>query len=231
MTFKNKILCGALSAVMVLCFACCETGDIVETGTPAGVDSKPSVSVPEKPNISVPTENESDKSEETDKIEYPLEMWFSSGVGAWSTKLVIHSNGSFEGEYIGSEAETGEEYPNGTMYECKFSGYFSKPKKVNDYTYSLSLESLEIEGEVGQTRIEDGMLIKTWNPYGLMNIDDSGYAKEFLLYAPNAPTSEMREEFLSWWPERFGADPNGMLGVYGLQNLETSDGFFTYREE
>ena len=74
------------------------------------------------------------------------------------------------------------------------------------------------------------MLYKTSSPHGLMNVDDTGYAKEFLLYTPNAPTSEMREEFLSWWPERFGADPNGQLLIYGLQNVETSDGFFTAKE-
>ena len=74
------------------------------------------------------------------------------------------------------------------------------------------------------------MLYKISSPNGLMNADDTGYAKDFVLYTPNAPTLEMREEFLSWWPERFGAEPDGKLMIYGLQNVETNAGFFTQLE-
>ncbi len=230
MMFKNKILCLMLLALMVLSLSACVGGDIVETGTPAGVSQQsPTISTPQKPSVSEESQEES-KIEE-DKIDYPLEMYFTSGAGAWWTKITIHANGSFEGEFQDTDmGEIGEEYPNGTVYECKFTGYFTKPEKINDYTYSLNLESLEIQGEIGETRIEDEALYKISAPYGLMNTDGTDYAKDFVLYTPNAPTAEMREEFLSWWPERFGAEPDGNLLIYGLQNLETNDGFFTYRE-
>ncbi len=227
MMFKNKILYLLLSVLMVLSLSACVGGDIVEAGTPAGVSQQsPTISTPQKPSVS--QENTDESKTDEDKIDYPLEMWFSSGVGAWWTKIVIHANGSFEGEYQDSDmGEIGDDFPNGTVYECKFSGYFSKPEKVNDYTYSLNLETVEIVGEIGESRIEDGMLYKISSPNGLMNATNTGYAKEFLLYTPNAPTVEMREEFLSWWPEHFGSVPNGKLLIYGLQNVETSDGFFT----
>ena len=227
MMFKNKILCLIFTVLIVLSLSACVSGDIVETGAPTGVSQQLStVSTPQKPSVSQESADESEIDEE--KIDYPLEMWFSSGVGAWWTKIVIHANGSFEGEYQDSDmGETGEEYPNGTVYECKFTGYFTKPEKINDYTYSLKLESLEIQGEIGGMRIEDGILYKNSAPNGFMNADGTDYAKDFLLYTPNAPTAEMREEFLSWWPEHFWAEPNGRLLIYGLQNFETSDGFFT----
>ncbi|MBQ3547142.1 MAG: hypothetical protein IJA44_01540 [Clostridia bacterium] len=230
MTFKNRILCVLMSCFIALSFSACGVGDIVEAGAPSGVSQQsPTISTPQKPTSSEESKEESQI--DNDTIDYPLEMWFASGVGAWYTKLTIHANGSFSGEFHDSNmGEIGDDYPNGTTYECKFSGYFSNPQKVNDYTYSLTLETIEIEGEIGESRIADGMLYKTSSPHGLMNVDDTGYAKEFLLYTPNAPTSEMREEFLSWWPERFGADPNGQLLIYGLQNVETSDGFFTAKE-
>ena len=230
MMFKNKILRLLLSVLMALSLSACVGGDIVETGTPAGVSQQSStISIPQNPSVSQESTDESKTDE--DEIDYPLEMYFSSGVGAWYTKIIIHTNGSFEGEYQDTDmGEIGDEFPNGTVYECKFSGYFSKPEKVNDYTYSLNLETVEIVGEIGETRIEDGMLYKISFPSGLMNSSNTGNAKEFLLYTPNAPIVEMRDEFLSWWPERFGADPDGKLLIYGLQNLETNDGFFTFRE-
>lgn len=230
MMLKNKILCLLLSVLMILSLSACVGGDIVEAGTPAGVSQQsPTISTPQKPSVS--QENTDESKTDEDKIDYPLEMWFSSGVGAWWTKITIHANGSFEGEFNDSNmGETGEEYPNGTVYECKFSGYFSKPEKANDYTYSLTLETIEVEGEVGTTRIEDGVLYEILLPYGLTNTDGTDYARDFVLYTPNAPTLEMREEFLSWWPERFGAEPDGKLLIYGLQNLETNDGFFSQLE-
>ena len=229
MTFK-KFFCFICSALMALSLSACVGGDIVETGAPTGVSQQsPTVSTPQKPSVSQGSQEESQMDE--DKIDYPLEMWFSSGVGAWWTKIVIHANGSFEGEFQDTDmGEIGEEHPNGTVYECKFTGYFTKPEKINDYTYSLRLQTVEIEGEPGATRIEDGILYKISLPYGLMNTDSTEYAKDFVLYTPNAPTLEMREEFLSWWPERFGAEPDGKLMIYGLQNIETDDGFFTQLE-
>ncbi len=230
MMFKNKILCLTLLFLIVLSLSACVSGDIVETGAPTGVGQQsPTVSTPQKPTVSEESKDESKTFE--DEIQYPLEMFFTSGAGAWYTQIVIHANGSFEGEFHDSNmGETGEEYPNGTVYECEFSGYFSKPEKINDYTYSLTLETVEVDGEVGSTRIEDGALYEITLPYGLTNNDGTDYAKEFLLYTPNAPTSEMQEDFLLWCPWRNDAIQQGKLLVYGLQNLETNGGFFVIKE-
>lgn len=231
MTFKDKILCVLMPCFIAFSLSACGTGDIVEAGTPAGVSQQsPTISTPQKPTVSQESTVESEIKE--DKIDYPLEMWFSSGVSAWYTKIIIHANGSFTGEYYDGEmGELTEEYPNGTVYECKFSGYFSIPEKINSYTYSLTLETLEIEGEIGSSRIEEGILYKTSLPSGLMSANRTDFAKGFLLYTPAAETSELGEEFLSWWSGKFDSDFNGKLLVYGLQNLETNDGFFTTKED
>ena len=51
---------------------------------------------------------------------------FSSGVGAWSTELTVGENGTFTGSFHDSEmGETGENYPDGTLYGCSFHGQFS----------------------------------------------------------------------------------------------------------
>ena len=55
-----------------------------------------------------------------------LEWSFSSGVGGWSTDLRILEDGSFSGEYHDSEmGETGDGYPDGTVYCCSFTGRMS----------------------------------------------------------------------------------------------------------
>lgn len=228
-TFKNKIFCLLLSLIIVLGLAACENGDVAETGRPSGVTSDQQVSVPEKPNVSEQSKEESDNIIEEDKIPYPLEMYYSSGAGAWYSKITIHADGSFEGEFHDSDmGDIDEGYPNGTVYWCKFSGFFSKPQKVNDYTYSLNLETVTIEDQDKGDYIDEGMLFKLAFPYGLMSADNKSYAKEFMLFTPEAPTSEMREEFLFSWPERFEADPNGKLNLYGLLNTETDEGFFIW---
>ena len=77
---------------------------------------------------------------------YPIDMIFSSGAGGWSTTLTLSQDGSFTGAF--SDSEMGErdenEYPNGTVYVCNFSGQFKDIKKVNDYTYSMTLDSVKV---------------------------------------------------------------------------------------
>lgn len=232
---KFKFLALIICFAVIFCFTACD-GDIVETARPSGVgDEVPTVSTPQKPHVSEETEVESEIVDK-DEINYPLKMYFSSGVGAWSSTIVIHANGSFEGIHQDSDmGDIGEENPNGTRYICEFKGRFSKLEKINDYTYSLMLESIEVEDENAEDRIEDGVLVVQSYPLGLMNKDGSGYGKEFLLFVPtteiealkNEYQSDEMENFLLCWPGRMIEEQNGMLNAYGLMNLETGDGFFT----
>lgn len=227
---KNRLIL----IVLCLCFlistvACNMVGDVAETASPSGVSQEMTSSQPEVESKPESVESETEPEVQIE-IPYPLEMYFSSGAGAWFTKLTINADGSFVGEYHDSNmGEIGQEYPNGTVYECVFSGKFSGLRPVNDYTFALTLETLEWDGEADQTRIEDGILYKISYPYGLMNADDSAPAKDFLLYTPNTPTLKLLEEedFLSWWPDRYGADMDGNLNVYALHNVETGEGFFS----
>ena len=226
-TFKNKALCVILCFLLVFVLSACQGGDVVGTGRPAGVSPEVPVSVPNISSKPESVESEIKDIEDEVEIPYPLEMYFSSGVGAWFTKLVINADDSFTGEYTDSEVDNGPEYPNGTTYISKFSGQFSEVRQVNDYTFALTLETLEVEGEVGESYIEDGIRYIVSNPNGLMNSDDSDYAKDYLLYTPTAPTAELNEDFLSWWPYRIEETTPETLMVYGFCNTQTNTGFFT----
>lgn len=226
-TFKNKVLCVVFCFLLAFVFCACDGGDVVETGKPAGV-SDDAVSMPE---VSQKPESVESIIEEKIEIHYPLEMYFSSGVGGWYTVITINADGSFFGEYIDSEAENASDYPNGSVYISKFTGQFSKLIKVNDYTFALTVENIEIEGEVGQSYIEDGIRYIVSNPNGLMNNDDSDFAMDYLLYTPDAPVLNLNEDFLSWWPNRTQALKPETLELYGLFNTKTQVGFFTLPSE
>ena len=75
-----------------------------------------------------------------------LQFEFCSGAGGWSTDFTIEKDGSFSGVYHDSDmGDTGDGYPNGTMYYCNFSGHFTNLTKVDDDTYEMSLIRIRSE--------------------------------------------------------------------------------------
>ena len=155
----------------------------------------------------------------------PLEFVFTSGAGAWQSIITLNSDGSFKGTYSDAEmGSNGEDYPNGTVYTCEFSGKFEEIKQVNDYTYTMTLTEVTTEKKEGEEWIEDQIRYVAAGPYGLEN------GKEFLFYTPETPIKELSEEFLNWWPQRYlqGEHALEKLSCYGIYNKETESGFFTY---
>lgn len=154
----------------------------------------------------------------------PLEFVYSSGAGAWQSIITLNSDGSFKGTYSDAEmGSNGEDYPNGTVYTCEFSGKFKDIKQVNDYTYSMTLAEITTEKKEGEEWIEDQIRYIAAGPFGL----ESG--KEFLFYTPETPIKELSEEFLNWWPKRYFQEEQALekLSCYGIYNKETESGFFT----
>ncbi|MCM1258217.1 MAG: DUF1311 domain-containing protein [Roseburia sp.] len=149
---------------------------------------------------------------------------FSSGAGAWGTTLVIHEDGSFSGEYSDSDmGDTGDGYPAGTVYQCDFTGQFTKPVMVNEYTYSMEIKELNYEREPGTEEIKEDALYKYSTPYGLED------AKNILIYLPGAPLSELPEDFRGWvgYYDLSGTDETS-LPFYALNNESQQQGFSSY---
>ena len=120
--------------------------------------------------------------------------------------------------------DTGDGYPNGTIYICNFSGQFSDITQVNDYTYSMTLENLYFyeEGIGGVWMIEDGIRYIVDYPYGVYG------GMNFLFYSPDTPVNKLPVEFLDCWPGRFDGNPPDTLSCYGLYNEDEGIGFFTH---
>lgn len=153
-----------------------------------------------------------------------LQFIFSSGAGGWATYLNIHEDGSFAGEYFdGDMGVTGEDYPNGTMYQCNFSGQFTQPIKVNDYTYSMKIQKINYENEAGTEKIIDGTLYIYSEPYGLDG------AEAILIYLPGAPLEELPEDFKNWTNYYIYSESDGTaLPFLGLYNEAEQYGFSSY---
>ncbi len=154
------------------------------------------------------------------------EFYFSSGVGGWYTVLCIHEDGSFDGYFRDSNmGETGEGYPNGTLYYSEFSGSFTEPERVDDWSYRFQIEEIEYPLGFGE-EIKDGILYCYATAYGLDGAED------LYLYLPGKRTAELPEEYLSWIsyydPE---SAENEELPFYGLYNEKQQEGFSSYISE
>ena len=83
---------------------------------------------------------------------------FTSGAGAWDSTLILSEDGSFVGNYHDADAgDSGDGYPNGTLYYCDFYGKFTQPEKINDYTYEMQLENIATKETEGDTEIKGGV--------------------------------------------------------------------------
>ena len=152
-----------------------------------------------------------------------LEFWFGSGAGAWRTVLSVGGDGSFEGEFTDFDAGSGAgDFPNGVCYICDFSGKLTQPERVNDYTYSVQLERLELTREPDTAEVRDGTKYIYSDPYGL---DD---AQELLFYLPGAPVEELPEDYVHW-ARGYGDVIGETLPFYGLYNLGGSQGFSSHQ--
>lgn len=154
------------------------------------------------------------------------EFEFSSGVGAWATALSIDGDGSFKGTYHDADmGDTGEGYPDGMFYFCSFSGKFTKPKKINDYTYSVRIASIKYDHQVGTEEYGDGRKYVYTEPYGLEDSD------EILIYLPGSPISQLPEPYMDWVRSAIFNENETVLPFYGLYNKKIEDGFSSFLVE
>lgn len=153
-----------------------------------------------------------------------LEFRFSSGAGGWATWMKIWADGSFTGNFHDSDmGVTGEGYPNGTLYWSDFTGTFTRPERVNDYTWSMRIGEIHYAEELGKEEIKDGTLYVYTDAYGLTE------AENILLYLPGAPLAELPEEFRSWIHyDDLSQTEETELPFYALNNEARQEGFSSY---
>lgn len=120
---------------------------------------------------------------------------FASGSGGWTTTLQVNRDGTFSGYYSDTDlGDVSDEHPNGIRTESTFQGVFSKAKANDDGTYTLQCDAdkLNIEGNIGDSRIEDGTLVTISEPYGIAP------CTTFTVYPQGYDSSRIDEDVLSW---------------------------------
>ena len=189
------------------------------TESQSGQESPQDSETPEKPTDSSETPEEP-AGADTLPGEFPMEFVFASGAGAWGTVLTLEADGSFTGNY--HDSEMGAE-PEPACYICDFAGKFGKIRQVDEFTYAMTLESTEILTKQTESWVEDGIRYIPSDPYGV----ETG--TEFFFYLPERPLEGLDEELLSWWPDNWLREQEGLteLGCYGIYNVEGGYGFFT----
>ncbi len=238
---KSKVLLlVAVSSTAVL-FAACQreqnTSNDIEIENNQVIDSKnkendhSDASIPKETYVTkVNPSGAENSSEQTTLLFSNLSKYqfvFSSGAGAWQTLLNINKDGTFNGYYSDSDmGDTGEGYPKGVNYSSTFKGKFKVPKRINDYTFSMAIEYINLEEQVGSEEIIDGIRYIYSEPYGLND------AKEIYIYTPQAPLRELPEGFRSWVGHMDLSDvTQEHLGFYGLYNVATESGFSSYEKD
>lgn len=138
----------------------------------------------------------------------PLDFLLTSGAGGWSTWLTLNRDGTFEGGY--SDTDMGDALP--TIYTSEFSGAFSDIRRVNDYTYIMTLNELDLEKTPGEEWYRDGAHIITSEPVGVE------LGETYLLYTPEAPTDVLPPFALIYWGD-------SIAGRYVLREKTAENGF------
>ncbi len=154
-----------------------------------------------------------------------LTMAYASGVGGWSSDLTFGENGTFTGSYHDSDmGDTGNGYPNGTIYVCEYSGKFEIANIINSSSYTLKLTEVATKNAPGEEWIEDDVRYIASDPYGISCGD------EFILYLPGTPTADLTEDGLKWYtmPRAIGeGEEPATLPCFGLYNVNEGSAFYS----
>lgn len=197
-SFLRIFVCAVLC--LTLCAAASSCGTVVTEETNAANDSSSAASdtaqsaLPSQPESTAPestTEAAAEKQSGGSELSFdrlPSDFYFSSGVGAWSTELKLHSDGSFDGLF--HDSDMGVQ----TMYYCTFDGKFGPMKKLDDNSYSLKLEKLNVTNDLSKFDydLDDYTELVPSDPYGLENVE------ELILYLPGTPISVFPEDSMMW---------------------------------
>lgn len=150
---------------------------------------------------------------------------FTSGAGGWGTEVTIGADGTFTGNYHDSEmGETGDGYPDGTVYTCLFHGQFTDPVKVDDYTWTAKVAVSLDEGQALE-KIEDGIRFVLATPYGLEK------AQEVTFYLPGKPVDQLPEGFMIWSHLQEMDSEAKTLPYFAIWSEADEAGFVTYPDE
>lgn len=144
----------------------------------------------------------------------PEKFILTSGVGAWGASMDIKPDGTFTASYYDSNYE-GRSTSSG-------SGSFKNIKQVDKYTYTMELDTLKYDDEIGKVVANDNGYKTTFTElYGIAG------GTTFTVYLPGAPTADMPEGMKRWLGFHYYSVPiPETLDCYAIYNVDTEYGYF-----
>lgn len=119
--------------------------------------------------------------------------YFSSGAGGWGEEFNIERDGYFKGKYYDSDmGSNADAYPYGTFYSSNYSGYFDNLKKIDEYSYEMTMREIHYKDVPGTEEIKDGTRYIYTDAYCLGGTDT------FKVYLPGTPLDILSEDILIW---------------------------------
>ena len=159
--------------------------------------------------------------EELSKYNYSL----CSGAGAWSDDFTIEKDGYFHGYYHDMDmGDTGDDYPNGTMYTCDYEGHLSNIQRIDEYTCKMEVSDIKVTSSDTEY-IQGGGRYVPSEPYAL------GGTSEIEIYLPGKPTSEITEDLQAWIGLVYLDDVPEKIDNIALINTEQSVGMTSYERK
>jgi len=151
--------------------------------------------------------------------DFATDYTFSSGAGGWSTTLTLYPDGSIEGSYHDRDmGDTGDGYPYGTEYISNFTGRFSAPVQEDEHTWSMTMDTLNVEGTGEDFYIEDGIRYIYSNPVGLDR------SENFHLYTPGKNLSDFDDTIQMYLYGYTGTNDSDVLPYYCIENVSQEAG-------
>lgn len=131
---------------------------------------------------------------------------FSSGAGAWRTTISFLEDGEFSGVF--SDANGPE------VIVSEFTGRFDIQGEVDEFTYLLDLNDLQVTSDTGKEEVDgDRTITYVDEPHGFQ----SG-SSQFELYLPYKPKDQVSNEYLSWVYVQANNEYD-FLNSFGLYNV------------
>lgn len=145
----------------------------------------------------------------------PEEFILTSGVGAWGSSMDIKSDGTFTASFHDSDY-SGRGVSSG-------SGSFKNITQVDKYTYTMELDTLNYDDELGKETTDDNGYTTTFTElYGIAG------GTTFTVYLPGAPTADMPDGMKNWLGFHYYNVPiPDALDCYAIYNVDKENGYFS----
>ncbi|MBR6040100.1 MAG: sigma-70 family RNA polymerase sigma factor [Clostridia bacterium] len=154
----------------------------------------------------------------------PASFWQSSGVGAWSEDITFRADGTIVGEFHDTDAGWDGDGYDWTVDYSSYTCRIGSVRKINSYTYSFVVESVEYDHPIGKEEIvtDDGERIRYCYTTGSF-----AEGAEVTVYLRNAPIEAIPAPALELYETATAQQVMSPMPCWVLYCERTNGSFFS----